>query len=187
MEEYKRLGFEMDHTNFIYNKPPHEVLQVTLRSGEKFALDITGAQFGHYAPVLEWSQYSTERIESIESNEKSLPSYGTLDLHNATRWKILMQEKKNNAYFLGQKGKPIYASVLTEMNHLLLIWQDLGKTSIKDLLLLPQEKFEKKLENLVDYVDCNLHPSSSLQEQPYFTVKGRALAKKFGEKWSFEQ
>ncbi|KAK5745147.1 hypothetical protein LTR17_001599 [Elasticomyces elasticus] len=33
----------------------HEVFCVTLRDGEKYALDLTGAQYGQYRPVMRWT------------------------------------------------------------------------------------------------------------------------------------
>jgi hypothetical protein len=35
---------------------------VTMNSGEKFALDLAGAQYGHHDPVLPWNEYEEERI-----------------------------------------------------------------------------------------------------------------------------
>jgi hypothetical protein len=36
----------------------HEVLQVRLHSGEVYAIDFTGAQYGWYEPITEWERYS---------------------------------------------------------------------------------------------------------------------------------
>lgn len=46
-------------------KPRHSVLKVTLRSGEAYAIDLAGAQFGHYEPVVAWKHYNRERIWEI--------------------------------------------------------------------------------------------------------------------------
>ncbi|KEQ71396.1 hypothetical protein M436DRAFT_74462 [Aureobasidium namibiae CBS 147.97] len=43
----------------------HEVLQVRLHSGEVYAIDFTGAQYGWYEPITEWSRYSLRCKEII--------------------------------------------------------------------------------------------------------------------------
>ncbi|MCJ1464852.1 hypothetical protein MMC07_003467 [Pseudocyphellaria aurata] len=43
----------------------HELFRVTNRNGEMFALDVTGAQYGYYEPVVPWVIYQRERIASI--------------------------------------------------------------------------------------------------------------------------
>lgn len=53
----------------------HEVLQVRLHSGEVYAIDFTGAQYGWYEPITEWGRYSlccTEitRVTSIAVDDK---------------------------------------------------------------------------------------------------------------------
>ncbi|KAI4755233.1 hypothetical protein E4T52_12813 [Aureobasidium sp. EXF-3400] len=41
----------------------HEVLQVRLQSGEVYAIDFTGAQYGWYEPVTEWNDFSLRCTE----------------------------------------------------------------------------------------------------------------------------
>ena len=44
---------------------PHQLLGVTLSNGEKYALDMTGAQFGYDESVVPWQLYSTSRVENV--------------------------------------------------------------------------------------------------------------------------
>ena len=48
------------------NEGGHHLLKVTLKGGQHFSLDITGAQFGVYDSILPWDHYVARRIESIE-------------------------------------------------------------------------------------------------------------------------
>lgn len=41
----------------------HEVLQVRLQSGEVYAIDFTGAQYGWYEPITEWDRFSLRCTE----------------------------------------------------------------------------------------------------------------------------
>ena len=41
---------------------PHVLLQVKLKSGETYAVDIAGAQYGDYEPVVSWKHYLTNRV-----------------------------------------------------------------------------------------------------------------------------
>lgn len=42
----------------------HELLQITLKNkGGVYALDLTGAQYGYFEPVIAWEEYAATRIE----------------------------------------------------------------------------------------------------------------------------
>ncbi|KAI4846094.1 hypothetical protein E4T44_05252 [Aureobasidium sp. EXF-8845] len=43
----------------------HEVLQVRLQSGEVYAIDFTGAQYGWYDPITEWNKFNLRCSELI--------------------------------------------------------------------------------------------------------------------------
>ncbi|THV81311.1 hypothetical protein D6D29_05474 [Aureobasidium pullulans] len=42
----------------------HEILQVRLHSGETYVIDLTGAQYGWYDPITEWSTYKMNCTET---------------------------------------------------------------------------------------------------------------------------
>ena len=58
-----RLGMEHDVEQEI--NCGHVVLRVTTESGNSYALDITGAQYGRYENVMPWHLYLNSRIESF--------------------------------------------------------------------------------------------------------------------------
>lgn len=72
----------------------HVIYKVTLHSGEQYALDLTGAQYGWAEFILPWDVYEASRIHSIKEavrfgqNQKefrgglSKPCGRLLDFHN---------------------------------------------------------------------------------------------------------
>jgi hypothetical protein len=46
-------------------KPFHNILKVTLRSGEEYAVDLACAQYGHFDPVTPWDEFEEKRILDI--------------------------------------------------------------------------------------------------------------------------
>lgn len=45
----------------------HVILVATLKSGEEFVIDITGAQYGFHDPLYPWHQYHEARIHTIRN------------------------------------------------------------------------------------------------------------------------
>jgi hypothetical protein len=54
-------------TPFDGSKHRHSVLKVTLRSGEKYAVDLAGTQDGHFDPVTPWKEFEEKRILNVVS------------------------------------------------------------------------------------------------------------------------
>lgn len=48
-----------------YFNMPHQLLRVTLSNGERYALDITGAQYGHMQAVTRWETYEAKWAEDV--------------------------------------------------------------------------------------------------------------------------
>ena len=57
-----------DATTYIHN-----VLRVTMKNGEVFALDITGSQFGWCDSILSWPSFFDSRVRTI----KEIRAFGT--------------------------------------------------------------------------------------------------------------
>lgn len=47
------------------SKSEHVVFKITINEDENYALDVTGAQFGFYDPVIPWISYQQTRIETL--------------------------------------------------------------------------------------------------------------------------
>ena len=69
---------------FDGRKPEHSVLKLTLRSGEKYAVDLAGAQHGHFEPVTPWDEFEEERILNIVSTKVIFLSHFTAKLNSLT-------------------------------------------------------------------------------------------------------
>lgn len=59
------------------NDCPHVILMVTLKDGEMYAVDVTGAQYGYYDSVYPWDQYLQTRVQT-SGQEVSFRSFGSL-------------------------------------------------------------------------------------------------------------
>ena len=55
----------------------HEIIQIRLKSGEIYAVDITGAQHGYYESVYPWEQHLQARVRLFGLFGKTLP-FGAL-------------------------------------------------------------------------------------------------------------
>ncbi|KAK3174430.1 hypothetical protein OEA41_001676 [Lepraria neglecta] len=44
----------------------HAIIHITLKNSETYAVDITGAQYGHYDSVIPWDLYAESQVDSIQ-------------------------------------------------------------------------------------------------------------------------
>lgn len=58
----RRFSFEEQAISIM---DQHEVLQITMNNSEKYVLDIAGAQFGLYAPIVPFQQYVDSHVREI--------------------------------------------------------------------------------------------------------------------------
>jgi len=70
---------------FTLGGPHHEIMKVTLRSGETFSFDITGAQYGYPEPITPWKTYHEERV--LE-NIKTSPAPHSKDLIQVAEYSL---------------------------------------------------------------------------------------------------
>jgi hypothetical protein len=149
----------------------HEVLKLTLRSGEQFVVDIACAQYGYSEPVMRWKEYKELRVlfEYPGSGLCVPKALGVLDVHDYSLERMFFFSDKM------QSGKEIVGSqamdYLEAINIFMLEWQADEKLSIKALLKLPEPQFQRKKNDLVDYLDWKLDNP----EKKYFTISGRRL------------
>jgi hypothetical protein len=47
----------------------HNLYRVTLKNGEKWAIDVTGAQFGYPEPLCPWQDYIMTRVKKIKKEQ----------------------------------------------------------------------------------------------------------------------
>ncbi len=59
----RRIYLFDEHGNPDTTEYGHTLLRVTLKSGESYAFDLTGAQFGYYDTITPWSLYEQSRAK----------------------------------------------------------------------------------------------------------------------------
>jgi hypothetical protein len=107
---------------------------------------MTGAQFGHYEPLIPWHEYANKRVEYLE-------------------------EGTNNAYFGGRKAEleglssvrnamgaifAINKSTSKELERVISGWENENNLTVQELLKLPENDFKQKQGELVDRIGLEL-------------------------------
>ncbi|KAE9376154.1 hypothetical protein N431DRAFT_502903 [Stipitochalara longipes BDJ] len=156
----------------------HEVLKLTLRSGEVFAVDLACAQYGYSEPVIGWEGYKALRILFGKSMGGRAISkiYGMLQVDDYSIEKMIFFVNK-----MGENRPSLSSamSILEAMNFSMLEWQMDEELSIEALLRMPEKQFQRKKDDLVNYLDWKLDNP----QKKYFTVNGRRLKKERPRKW----
>ena len=122
----------------------HVVHQITLPSGERYALDLTAAQYGWYGPaVMPWHMFEVERLDG------SLKTSGMGET---------AKELQNEVHGLGLDRK--YEHEMTDLmtkcfNMCLAKWEQ-KKMPLKALLRLPEEAFTGEQDSLLDFMEWHV-------------------------------
>ncbi|KAL8659823.1 MAG: hypothetical protein Q9226_000251 [Calogaya cf. arnoldii] len=135
-------------SNVFGSNRQHEVLQLTLRNKEVYALDITAAQYGWPVPAtMSWDSFMKERVEIVKGTRK----FGETG-----------QALRNEAAATTHQDYWNHYKVMDEMkqrfNMLLRQWQAQqgnDTSSLKDILRLPEEKFKRKQASLIQFMNVN--------------------------------
>ncbi|KAI6716622.1 hypothetical protein JHW43_000881 [Diplocarpon mali] len=156
----------------------HEMLKVTLRSGEAFAFDIAGAQYGYPEPITPWKQYKEGRILNIVNTLSSPKSANLVDVEEYSLEKMAHLHRKMLSD--EEHGMHMSGDTIATMAFHLVEWQMDEKMSLKDMWKLPEEKFHTKADDLVDFMEWKFN---SVREKPWFTVRGQKLQQTVGSRW----
>ena len=117
----------------------HTILRVTLKNSEQYAVDLTGAQYGHYQECLPWQDYCTARVgEIIEVN-----SYGYTK-------QLIPKEAKKRGY-LSEKTESLSLSFAKELRLCIEHWKSHGET-FDTLLASPEVEYQQKKKALLELV-----------------------------------
>ncbi|KAK0101889.1 hypothetical protein ONS95_001299 [Cadophora gregata] len=148
----------------------HEMIKLTLHSGESYAFDVTGFQYGYPNPITPWNEYRRERLlGQIEANiapkARELVrvddfSYETM-IHYGIMVDTVKKDRRDGA------GDTIEA-----MNFDMLEWQANGKISMEELWKLRDANFDVMLTDLVNFIHWKM---SCDLGQPWSTVHGKEL------------
>jgi len=142
-------------------------------------VDLACAQYGYSKPVMRWEEYKELRVlfEYPGSGRPAPKAFGGLDGDEySLETMFFFFPKMRNGKRVLKSPAMIY---LEEINTAMLNWQVDENLSIKALLKLPEPQFQRKKDDLVDYLDWKLDKP----EKKYFTVSGRRLKKQWPQRW----
>ena len=65
--KYRVRQYSIDEGRLGLAKDQHKVIQVTTSNYEKYFIDVAGAQFGLFAPIVPWDEYVSLHIREIKA------------------------------------------------------------------------------------------------------------------------
>jgi hypothetical protein len=132
------------------NKLPvlkHTILRVELKSGKEYAVDLSGAQFGWHEAILLWDEYVEKRVKEIDAKKTS--GFGARKKARETEW-----SKGTNVHTIACMANG--NRFTKRMGEILEGWgKEEGKT-VRDVLRLEKESFEREYEGLLGLIDGEL-------------------------------
>lgn len=138
MISFNVLGAEMDA------ECNHIITRVTLKSGECYALDFTGAQYGYHEPVIPWDLYVDTRVECLTRTQ-----------HFGCKEGILLSDQDcAERSDLGDVRKldRVFTMLLNEA---LDVWQK-QNLSFSALLKLPEDTFQQRQSEFIRFLEWYL-------------------------------
>lgn len=156
----------------------HEVLQVQLRAGGAFIVDLTGVLYGYDQLVTPAAIYMNTRSTNNFNCVAADPPRRIVNVDDYSMSAMLanlrrMQEGHNELVNL---------ATLQSMCGYTMELQAKSGVSLKSLWKLPQDQYLAKRDNLVDFVERKLHGPPVPR---YFTVYGRLLRQQVRGRWNF--
>jgi hypothetical protein len=140
---------------FDMREGDHEVLKLTLRSGELFAIDLSGAQYGHHEPVTPWHLYEATRVRQVISSGRLSGPRGTLSVNDYSP-EGQFREASKRFSATSDRGGPIWVDILNAVNVYILGWQYDENLALKTMWKLPEDEFKQKQKSLVDEIESEL-------------------------------
>ena len=128
----------VDATDYL-----HSVIRVALKSGDKYILDLTGAQYGWQEVVTPYDIYQQSKIRLIK---QVLPFGGT---------RQFCKERAENTGGMAKWNHRADTAFETALNDLLKSWQQ-GNMSLSTLLRLPDDEFEKQQAELLEMLESGM-------------------------------
>lgn len=118
-----------------------------MKGGEEYALDICGAQYGYYDPVVLWDTYKETRIQCIQRT------------HGFGHWhsKISRLGKGSHATWegpvreLNDKCGHVCSQVVVAFDE---------KVAISKMLKMPKEEYSKAKQKMLAHVDTSIRQST---------------------------
>ena len=142
--------------NFDATDYPHNVIRLTLKNGDRFILDLTGAQYGWPEILTPYKIYQQSKIRVIK---EVLPFGGT---------RRFCKKRADNSGGMAKYNHQVDIGFETVLNGLLSQWQQ-GNMSLASLLKLPDDEFGRQQAGLLDMLEAGM------QKYRDFIIKTGAL------------
>ncbi|KAL8836166.1 MAG: hypothetical protein Q9170_003019 [Blastenia crenularia] len=123
----------------------HWILRVTIKNGEAYAIDITGAQFGWTEHIMPWSHYEQHRIHNDSAKPVEIQPFGRCVQIKAEKYREWNQVP--NLSF--------EEAFNTELNASLHQWAQ-KNIALSPLLRLPEKKFNEKRSAMLIHIDHHM-------------------------------
>ena len=129
--------------NFDATNYPHSVIRLTLKTGDKFILDLTSAQYGWPEVLTPYNIYQQSKIRVIK---EVLPFGGT---------RRFCKERAENSGGMAKLHHQADVGFETVLNNLLTQWQQTNM-SFTALLRLPDDQFGRQQAGLLDMLEAGM-------------------------------
>jgi len=126
---------------FDLRTPLHNVLRVTFKNGEVYALDLTGPQFGWYGPtVMPWSAFSKDRVDIVK------------EVRNFGKTARIIKEEAQAAGVAQINMHHINEQMAIHLDGHLKQWQK-DSASLDAMLRWSEEDFKPKQDSLLRFME----------------------------------
>jgi len=151
----------------------HTILQAILRSNEKFAIDLAGAQCRHHEAVIPWDKFQRIRIFDVIETKPAKLSKRLLHVNDYSPQAFVVYHMKTHEL----RVKFVIDHIIEDISMSAMEWQQ-KNISLEDLWKLPKDKFLTRQKNLVDFIEWGLNSYGD-----WNTVHGRELRARMKGKW----
>ena len=142
MQAYN-TGLTSYHCGIDETDYAHSVIRITLKNGDKYILDLTGAQYGWQEILTPYNQYRQSKIREIK---EILPFGGT-------RQYCKQRAEKSGGMAKWQQEADIGFG--STVNDILKLWQQ-WHMSLTTLLKLPDDQFQQQQAGLLEMVEAGM-------------------------------
>jgi hypothetical protein len=122
---------------------PHSILNVTLKQGgERYIMDLSAAQHGHFDPIIPENEYSMLRVSSVLQSD----NFG---LAKETFVRLKESGMVNEAWSFQQ-------GFWDQLKGDVQAWEEETKIPVQAMLLLADATFKMRQKQLVEYLSARL-------------------------------
>ena len=122
----------------------HQLIKATTKSGESFALDLTGSQYGYDEPVIPWTQYVKSRLKYCRS----------IDAFGNERRQVIAPEP-GAMYMRSAKVLSFRKACAVRFEESLNSWTKTNGT-LDAMVKLPENAFLRKRTELLSHLEASM-------------------------------